>query len=123
MLWGVTMSEPSRYRVTSELVGQPKSLPKKVNKFAIWFQPDSVEVELRRLSFSARFALYTILILMLIALAWAWWAQIDRTVTARGKLVSESRMVVKQPYRSSVIRSLHVRSRRFCRKRYDFGIA
>ncbi|MHA3914252.1 HlyD family type I secretion periplasmic adaptor subunit [Halovulum sp. GXIMD14793] len=103
------MSDPFGYRTTSELVQDTNDRPKKVDRLAVPFQPDAVEVELRRLPFTARFALYTILFLLVSAIAWAWWAEIDRTVTARGKLISQSRTVVKQPYRSSVIRSLNVR--------------
>lgn len=103
------MSEPFGYRTTSELVEESSDKTAKVDRLAVPFQPDAVEVELRRLPFTARFALYTILFLLITAIVWAWWAQIDRTVTARGKLVSQSRTIVKQPYRSSVIRSLNVR--------------
>lgn len=103
------MADPFGYRATSELVEEASKKPKNVDRLAVPFQPDAVEVELRRLPFTARFALYAILFLLIAAVAWAWWAQIDRTVTARGKLVSQSRTIVKQPYRSSVIRSLNVR--------------
>lgn len=103
------MADPFGYRITSELVDKTSEKPKNVDRLAVPFQPDAVEVELRRLPFTARFALYSILFLLITAIVWAWLAQIDRTVTARGKLVSQSRTIVKQPYRSSVIRSLDVR--------------
>lgn len=103
------MADPFAYRTTIELVKERTTRPKNVDRQAAPFQPDAVEIELRRLPFTARFALYTILILLISAIAWAWWAQIDRTVTTRGKLVSQSRTIVKQPYRSSVILSLNVR--------------
>lgn len=103
------MSDPFGYRTTSVLIEESSKKTANVDRLAIPFQPDAVEVELRRLPFTARFALYTILFLLIAAIVWAWWAQIDRTVTARGKLVSQSRTIVKQPYRSSVIRSLNVR--------------
>lgn len=103
------MSDPFSYRTTSVLIEESSKKTANVDRLAIPFQPDAVEVELRRLPFTARFALYTILFLLIAAIVWAWWAQIDRTVTARGKLVSQSRTIVKQPYRSSVIRSLNVR--------------
>lgn len=104
------MADSFRFRTTSELVEEPYKSGNKVDRLAIPFQPDAVEIELRRLPFSARFALYTILFLLIAAVAWASWAKIDRTVTARGKLVSQSRTIVKQPYRSSVIRSLDVKA-------------
>lgn len=103
------MADPFAYRTTIELVKERTVRLKNVDRQAVPFQPDAVEVELRRLPFTARFALYTILILLISAITWAWWAQIDRTVTSRGKLVSQSRTIVKQPYRSSVILSLNVR--------------
>ncbi|WP_299734537.1 HlyD family type I secretion periplasmic adaptor subunit [uncultured Roseobacter sp.] len=98
------------YRRTADLAqhqGRPKE---KVDRRALDFQPDAVEVELRRVPAAARVALYAILLIIATAIVWAWWAKIDRTVTARGKLVSQSRTIVKQPYRPSVIRTLDVRA-------------
>lgn len=98
------------YRRTADLAqhhGRPKE---KVDRRALDFQPDAVEVELRRVPAAARVALYTILLIIATAIVWAWWAEVDRTVTARGKLVSQSRTIVKQPYRASVIRTLDVRA-------------
>lgn len=110
MPWVQIMADSFRFRTTSELVEDHDKSDGKVDRLAIPFQPDAVEVELRRLPFTARFALYTILFLLIAAIAWAAWAKIDRTVTARGKLVSQSRTIVKQPYRPSVIRSLDVKA-------------
>lgn len=98
------------YRRTADLAqhqGRPKE---KVDRRALDFQPDAVEVELRRVPVAARVALYAILLIIATAIVWAWWAEVDRTVTARGKLVSQSRTIVKQPYRASVIRTLDVRA-------------
>ncbi|WP_300059980.1 HlyD family type I secretion periplasmic adaptor subunit [uncultured Roseobacter sp.] len=98
------------YRRTAELARQEGRPRAAVDRRALDFQPDAVEVELRRVPGAARVALYTILAVIAAAILWAWWAEIDRTVSARGKLVSQSRTIVKQPYRPSVIRTLDVRA-------------
>lgn len=103
------MADRFGYRRTNDLSPAKPPAKVKVDKLAIAFQPDAVEVELRRLPNAARLALYAMVALLLAAVVWAWWAQIDRTISARGKLVSQSRTVVKQPFRASVIRSLDVR--------------
>ncbi len=110
MLLGLTMRDPFGYRKTRELAELADGTSDKVERHAIPFQPDAVEVELKRLPYLARVSLYTILFLIMSAIGWAAWAQIDRTVTARGKLVSQSRTVVKQPYQPSVIRSLDAKA-------------
>lgn len=104
------MPDAFEYRRTADLVQHKGRPTEKVDRRALDFQPDAVEVELRRVPVAARVALYSILLLIFTAIAWAWWAEIDRTVTARGKLISQSRTIVKQPYQSSVIRSLDVRA-------------
>ena len=105
------------YRVTRDLIDEKKKRPtNKVDKIAVHFQPDAVEVELRSLPFTARFALYTILFLLIAAIAWAAWAKVDRAVSVRGKMVSQSRTVVQQPIKSSVIRSLDAKAGDFVSK-------
>lgn len=97
-------------KMTAELVAEPPRRKGRVDKIAIAFQPDNVEVELRKLPVSARVAFYTILLLIISAVIWAAWAKVDKSIISRGKLVSQSRTVIQQPIKASVIRSLDAKS-------------
>ena len=52
------------------------------------FQPDAVELERQAVPGGARWTLYTVVALIASTIAWAYWAEVDRIVTAQGKLVS-----------------------------------
>lgn len=73
------------------------------------FQPDTVEVEERRLPTMARWALYSILMLFFFAILWAWLAEVDRIVLTTGKLVETGQRIVIQPLQTSVMRSIDVK--------------
>jgi len=81
----------------------------KLPKEAIAFQPDAVEVDERRLPFIARFALYLIVVVLVLAVVWASVSEIDKLVSGQGKLVTRSQPLVVQPLSTSVIRSIDVR--------------
>lgn len=80
----------------------------KLPREAIAFQPDAVEVDARRLPFMARFALYAMFSVLVLALVWASIAKLDKMITTRGKLVTRERPMVVQPLDTAVIRSIEV---------------
>ena len=110
------MSNRYDYRVREDLGREEGSARGKVDPVSIAFQPDAVEIEERSLPKSAHIALFLILGLLVFALVWAAWAQIDRTVNARGKLISQARTVVMQPFQSSIILELNARAGDYVRK-------
>jgi len=58
------------------------------------FQPDAVEIETRSVPFGAPLTLYTVIALLVTAVAWACWAEVDKIVTAQGKLITVNPPVV-----------------------------
>ncbi|HET6519626.1 MAG TPA: HlyD family type I secretion periplasmic adaptor subunit [Geminicoccaceae bacterium] len=72
------------------------------------FLPDVVGLEERPAPFAARALLLAIVALVVAAVAWASMVEIDRVVTARGKLVSTGRHVLIQPLETSVVRAIEV---------------
>ncbi len=59
------------------------------------FQPDAVELEKRSIPGGASWTLYTVIGLIVAAVSWASWAEVDRIVTAQGELViTESPVVI-----------------------------
>ena len=58
------------------------------------FQSDAVEIEKRSVPGGARWTLYTVVGLLTAFIIWANWAQVDRIVTANGKLITTESAVV-----------------------------
>jgi hemolysin D len=81
---------------------------KRVDHAAVAFQPDAVMIEERPLPFVARSVVYIIAALIISAALWASLSEVDRVVTARGKLITVDPMIVVQPLETGVIRSIDV---------------
>lgn len=79
-----------------------------VDRSAIAFQPDAVAIELDPLPRSARIILPTIVLALAAAITWAALAQVDRIVTATGKLVTREPLIVLQSLETAVVRQLDV---------------
>ncbi len=77
--------------------------PRSIARSLIEFQPDAVEIEKRSVPGRARWTLYTVVALMVATVAWAYWAQVDRIVVARGSLVTTAPTIVVQPLSSAKI--------------------
>lgn len=75
---------------------------------ALEFLPDALMIEERPLPFTARLTLYVLLTMVVTAVAWAWATEVDRIVTARGRLVTTPSTIVVQPLETSIIQSLDV---------------
>ena len=73
----------------------------------IEFQPDAVEIEKRSVPGGARWTLYTVVGLLIFAVWWSWWAQVDRIVIANGKLVTVSNPFIVQSVQTAPIRKLN----------------
>ena len=73
------------------------------------FQPDAVELERRAVPGGARWTLYTVAALIVSAIAWASWAEVDRIVTAQGKLVSVEAPVLIDSKIATPIASLNAK--------------
>ena len=73
------------------------------------FQSDAVEIEKRSVPFGARLTLYTVAGLLFSFVLWANWAQVDRIVTATGKLIPTEPAVVIDTKLPSPIKSIHAR--------------
>src|SRR5262249_39092188 len=65
-------------------------------------------IEERRLPLAARSVIYIIAALLICAAVWASLSQVDRVVTARGKLITIDPLMVVQPLETSVIRTINV---------------
>ncbi len=84
------------------------SAPERLDVEAVAFQPDALMIEERPLPWAARSVVYIIAALVAAALLWASLAQVDRVVTARGKLITVDPLIVVQPLETAVIRTIEV---------------
>lgn len=82
--------------------------PERLDAEAVAFQPDAMMIEERPLPWGARSTVYIIGALVAAALLWASLAQVDRVVTARGKLITVDPLIVVQPLETAVIRTIDV---------------
>lgn len=84
---------------------------KKINlpKEAIAFQPDAVEIDERRVPFAAYGVLYFIVFIVFYLITLACIKDIDKIVSARGKLSTLSRSIVVQPMDTAIIKNIDVK--------------
>lgn len=73
------------------------------------FQPDAVEIEKRSVPGGARWTLYTVVALIAAVVAWSCWAEVDRIVTAQGKLITTEQPVVIQTVVTTPIRTMNAK--------------
>ena len=52
------------------------------------FQPDAVEIEQSRIPGGMRWTLYTVIAMIMAAIGWSCWAEVDKIVTSQGKLTT-----------------------------------
>jgi HlyD family type I secretion membrane fusion protein len=71
------------------------------------FQSDTAEITGRPEPFLVRSLVYLLTAMVVSAIVWASFAEIDRVVSARGKLVSTVPLMSVQPLETSIIKSLH----------------
>jgi HlyD family secretion protein len=81
---------------------------KPVDQAAVAFQPDAVMIEERRFPWQARSVIYIVAAFLACAALWATFSQVDRVVTARGKLITIDPLMVVQPLETAVIRTINV---------------
>jgi hemolysin D len=80
----------------------------RVDRDAVAFQPDAAMIEEMPLPPMARSAIYLVAGLVVTSLLWATFSQVDRVVTARGKLVTIDPLIVVQPLETGIIRTINV---------------
>ena len=76
--------------------------------FARDYLPDGAAIEHAPLPWAARSTLYVLAGLLVALVLWAGFAQVDRIVTAGGRLVTTAPLVVAQPLETAVVRGIDV---------------
>ncbi len=80
-----------------------------VDPDAIEFQPDMLSIEEAPPPYLARATILLVTAMILIAVAWAYLAKVDKLVTAPGKLRTAEPMIVIQPLETGVVRKFDIR--------------
>lgn len=83
---------------------------------ALDFLSPAQEIEQRPLPRLARITLYALLLGLAAGTAWAAWADLDKVVTARGRLVTTTATIIAQPLETVVIRAIEVKPGDLVRK-------
>ena len=76
--------------------------------FALEYLPDGAAIEHAPLPWLARSTLYVLAGLLVALVLWAGFSQVDRIVTAGGRLVTTAPLVVAQPLETAVVRGVDV---------------
>ncbi|AWB08128.1 HlyD family type I secretion periplasmic adaptor subunit (plasmid) [Azospirillum humicireducens] len=84
------------------------ALPAPSPGFALDYLPDGAAIEHAPLPRAARSTLYVLAGLLVALVLWAGFAQVDRIVTAGGRLVTTAPLVVAQPLETAVVRGVDV---------------
>lgn len=72
-------------------------------------EPESIWLETRRSPLPAHSVLWAIILLLLVAVGWAYYAKVDKVVVAEGKLVTTRPPVILKPLERTVVKSINVR--------------
>ena len=92
---------------TSNVVQLP--LAKRLSREQLSFLPAALEIEAAPPAPYSRIILWAIMALLVLAIAWACWGQIDITASAQGKLVPGAKVKTIQPLNAGVVQHIHVR--------------
>jgi len=94
----------------------PKSKGGTPSELELEFLSDADAIEARPLPRAARMTLHALVLMVVLAVGWAAVSEIDRIVTARGKLITTPSTIVMQPLETAVIRAIDVRPGQVVRK-------
>jgi len=84
-------------------------MSKKLNRKAVDFQPDAVEIAMRPLPLAARLGVFFGITVFVAALLASYFCKVDVIVEGSGKLVSVDQNIVMKPLDRSVIKSIDVK--------------
>ena len=84
-------------------------MSKKLNRKAVDFQPDAVEIAMRPLPLAARLGVFFGITVFVSALLASYFCKVDVIVEGSGKLVSVDQNIVMKPLDRSVIKSIDVK--------------
>ncbi|MDP5136280.1 HlyD family type I secretion periplasmic adaptor subunit [Rheinheimera baltica] len=84
-------------------------LAKRLSREQLSFLPAALEIEAAPPAPYSRIILWAIMALLVLAIAWACWGQIDITASAQGKLVPGAKVKVIQPLNAGIVQQIHVR--------------
>jgi HlyD family secretion protein len=79
-------------------------------KVAHGFKPDASAIEEAPVPLAAHVTLYTVLALLIIAVLWSIFGSLDRIVVASGKVATRTPMLVMQPFTTSRIQQVRVKT-------------
>lgn len=86
-----------------------KQAHRKLAQEKLAFLPAALEIQASPPAKWSRSLLWAIMILMIILIAWASWAEIDIIATAQGKIVPSGHVKIIQPFETGVVKTIFVK--------------
>lgn len=86
------------------------------NTTVIEFLPDADEIERRPLPRSARITLHVLLVAFISFVLWATFSELDRVVSARGRLITPLSNILIQPLETSIVQTIDVKTGQVVKK-------
>ena len=93
-----------------------KKKTEKQNTTVIEFLPDADEIERTPLPPSARVTIHVLLVAFIAFVLWATFSELDRIVSAHGRLITPLPNIVIQPLETSIIQSIEVKTGQVVKK-------
>jgi HlyD family secretion protein len=106
---GPTLEDKVRKQRTARRLAARDDLRSKnpaIDKTLKEFQPDAVEIENMSIPGGMRWTLYTVVSLVIVAVVWSCWAEVDKIVNSSGKIITTDTPVVIQISSTAPIRSM-----------------
>ena len=107
---GPTLKDNVRKQRTARRLAARDELRSKnpaIDRTLMEFQPDAVEIENMSIPGGMRWTLYAVIALLITAVAWSCWAEVDKIVNSSGKIITTDKPIVIQISSTAPIRSMN----------------
>ena len=106
---GALMFDKATHAPSTETEDATKKAHRKLTQDKLAFLPAALEIQAAPPPKWSRSLLWGIMCLMVVAITWASWAEIDIIATAQGKIVPSGQVKVIQPLETGVVKTIFVK--------------
>ncbi len=103
------MFNKAAHTSSNETIEETKQAHRKLAHEKLAFLPAALEIQAAPPPKWSRSLLWMIMLLIVIAIAWASWAEIDIIATAQGKIVPSGQVKIIQPFEAGVVKTIFIK--------------
>ena len=103
------MFNKAAHTSSNETIEETKKAHRKLAHEKLAFLPAALEIQAAPPPKWSRSLLWVIMLLIVIAIAWASWAEIDIIATAQGKIVPSGQVKIIQPFETGVVKTIFIK--------------